>query len=1656
MLAFEILIFDSLCNATIFERHLTFRTGQFLRTVVEKTAREFRGIIASQPRHLFSIGFPLACFLPHKLGECSMVRFSLPMRLARSIVLGISMPCLLVNIMTNNSHGQGAGQAQQPTSWSWESTKLSPLFFGEGGTICELDGDGNPDVVAGYNIYFGPTFDRAVPLVDAKPVSIIGYSKFFFAFDYDIDGDKNNDVIIIGFPGEAAHWYKNPGKDRARTGNWERFTILSSVDNESPTFTDLTGDGKPEIVCCNGGTFGYAEIPKDPTQPWTYVPVSENGKFQRFTHGLGVGDVNDDGRLDIMSKEGWWEQPSDRSVTPWKMHRFAFSGPGGAQMYAVDLDGDGKTEVVTSLAAHGYGLVAYKKKSPAGDDWDRIDIMTDKVETSPTGLVVSQLHAIDIADMDNDGKPDIVAGKRFWAHNGSDRGENEPPLLVWFKPVVSNSGLRFIPNIVDDNSGVGTQIVAKDINNDRRLDILSVSKRGVHVLKQVMSSAAKPEEPKLATALAKIKDDLGGFRPAWSETLPMNVDFETGDLRDWSQTGAAFFNQPMKGDVVAVRRKDMSSEHQGDYWVGSFEVTGDIAFGTLSSKPFRLQHPWVSFLQGGGSNSETRVEIVDFKTNEVIAKSVGHDAEAMKRAVLRLDRAVGSDIFIRLIDNNKDGWGHINFDDFRIHAEEPKIASAQRLPTLDKLTYKSLPPDKVADAMTLPEGFSVQVIASEPVVRQPVAMTIDHRGRVWIAEAYQYPLRADGDEGKDRVLILEDTNGDGTLDSHKIFADNLNLVSGIEVGFGGLWVGAAPYLLFIPDKDGNDVADGPAIKKLEGWGYQDTHETLNSFIWGPDGWLYGCHGVFTHSDVRVVKSSPEETKAGPVTKINAGIWRYHPQSESFEVFAHGTSNPWGVDFNDTGDAFLTACVIPHLYHIIPQARYQRQAGQHFNPFTYSDIQTIALHRHWIGDTPHSGNNRSDSAGGGHAHSGAMFYLGGSWPEKYRNQLFMNNIHGARINQDKIARRGSGYLGDRAPDFLLANDLSSQILYFRSGPDGQVIAIDWYDAQQCHVKDPSKHDQSNGRVYRISYNNAKPVQVDLSKASDLQLVEHQTSKNDWYVRTARRLLMERQHLGSLSTSALSELGKLLKHAEPRIRLRALWALAACSSLSQADIDLALDDKDEHVRGWGVRLLSQPATSFLKQHSPAAFMEVLASMAANEPSALVRCELAAASHRLPAAAAHKIVEQLVTHAEDNGDHNLPWMVWYAASRVIEETPKASIDLLGRSKIEKVSEYIARQVSQTYVAKPDERNSETFVSLLSKVASHPVPETAAKWMDSILVALESKRTLNAPTGWPQVSKELLLHPNASMRLRGAQLASKLNDKDALQLLRDLVAQSSAKDDDRIAALNILKQVKAEGVSPLAFGILSKPGMRSAALSAIADSLDVDGAKRVLDVAIQWPEIADRRLAWFAMLRRVPTAEVLLNALESKKLPSGDLTADMVQQIQRLNSEPLMNLVAQVWGNVRGLDEDKQKAVAKIRTLVEKESKDLDPMAGKVVFTKICGQCHVLFGEGGKIGPELTGSNRRDVNYLLENVLDPSAVMAKEYQPIIVRTKDEQTVTGLLKQSTPDSIRLQTATDEVVIYTSEIEERKQSKTSMMPSDLLTPLSDSEIQSLFAYLRSK
>ena len=399
-----------------------------------------------------------------------------------------------------------------------------------------------------------------------------------------------------------------------------------------------------------------------------------------------------------------------------------------------------------------------------------------------------------------------------------------------------------------------------------------------------------------------------------------------------------------RGRYHSCAAADSVSGHKGKYWIGTYERRGDARQGTLTSVPFPVTHPYASFLVGGGAGGAQRVEIVRADTNEVVFTASGRAKEQMRPAVADLRKLAGKQIYVRVVDHGSAGWGHINFDHFRFHDEPPKVVNdAPGAGTADVYPYAGLPAEEAARVMKLPEGFSVKVAAAEPDVKQPIAMALDDRGRLWVAEAYTYPIRAPEGQGRDRILIFEDTDGDGKFDKRTVFAENLNLVSGLEVGFGGVFVGAAPYLLFIPDRNGDDIPDGKPEVLLDGWAYEDTHETLNTFIWGPDGWLYGCHGVFTHSNVG--KPGTPESERVP---INAGIWRYHPTRHKFEVFAEGTSNPWGVDFDEHGQAFCTACVIPHLYHMIQGGRYQRQAGPHTDPYTYDDIQTIADHRHYLG------------------------------------------------------------------------------------------------------------------------------------------------------------------------------------------------------------------------------------------------------------------------------------------------------------------------------------------------------------------------------------------------------------------------------------------------------------------------------------------------------------------------------------------------------------------------------------------------------------------------------------------------------------------------------------------------------------------------------------
>ncbi|MEQ8787279.1 MAG: c-type cytochrome [Pirellulaceae bacterium] len=1347
----------------------------------------------------------------------------------------------------------------------FDRTELTDVYYSEGVNIGDIDGDGATDVVHGPYWFAGPKFEAKHEIYPPRAQPRERYADNFFSWVYDVDRDGDNDVLVVGFPGTPAYVYENPGAE-GRSKHWPKHQIFDWVSNESPQFTNLVGDEAPELVCTRDGLFGYCTIDASaPLGTWTFHAISEKAAPTRFGHGLGVGDVDGDGRMDVLMKDGWYRQPNDVSGDPlWTLHKAAFAPRGGAEMYAYDVDGDGDNDVITSLAAHDFGLAWHEQLNSGGERvFKQHLIMGDKPTDNSYGLVFSELHSVNLADIDGDGLQDIVTGKTYWSHHTQSPMWDAGAVVYWFRLVRGDDGVAWVPYQADGDAGIGRQVIVGDVNGDKLPDIVA-----------------------------------GG----------------------------------MKGANVLLHHR---------------EEVDEATWKAAQPKP-------------------------------------------------------------------------------------PKAIAAGLLP------------EEAAAAMTAPDGFRVTLAAGEPQIHQPIAMAFDHRGRLWVAEAYTYPIRAPEGEGKDKIVILEDTDGDGSLDSRKVFAEGLNLVSGLEVGFGGVWVGAAPYLMFIPDRDGDDRPDGEPEILLDGFGYQDTHETLNAFIWGPDGWLYGCHGVFTHSKVGK-PGAPDEQRV----PLNAGVWRYHPVRREFDVFARGTSNPWGVDFNDRGQAFITACVIPHLWHIIQGGRYHRQGGQHFNPYLYDDIKTIADHAHYVGnirDHAWWGNEPKAphdtlAAGGGHAHCGAMIYLGDNWPESYRDKIYFNNIHGNRVNCDVLERRGSGYVGRHGRDLLLANDHWHRGINLRYGPDGSVYLIDWYDKNACHRRTPEIWDRTNGRVFNVAYGEVKRGKVDLAQLSDQELVALQTHENDWYVRMARRLLQQRAAEGALSADVHPALWKIVReNADVARVLRGVWALHVTGGLDEKALRELLGHQDEYVRGWAIQLEMED-----EKASPE-MIEQFTAMARDDASPVVRLYLASALNRLPHENRWDLAEALLSHADDAGDHNLPLLVWYGVEPLVPTDPAKALDLGAKAKIPLVEQYILRR------AATEPAGLEVVARLLSKTE-----ETARQRLilDEMLHAFEGRVNIPLPENWAAAYEKLSASQDASIRETADQVAVLLGDKRVFPRLRAVLADDKVNLAQRRRALDILVRGRDEHAAPVFQQLLTSPDLRGPAIRALAAHADAGTPAAILT---QYAKLTDeeKRDAVATLVSRPSYALALLDAIERKSLPRTDLHAYHVGQLMRFEDDALAARIKAVWGDIRAASQDKlAKIAAHKQALTPARIKAADVSNGRRLFTKTCANCHTLFGEGGKVGPDITGSNRANLDYILENVVAPSAVLGKDYRMTVLAMSDGRVVSGLIQQETDSAVTIRTINDTLVVPKADIEERKLSELSMMPEGLLDDLPREAVRDLIGYLGS-
>ncbi|HEX2751351.1 MAG TPA: PVC-type heme-binding CxxCH protein, partial [Verrucomicrobiales bacterium] len=657
----------------------------------------------------------------------------------------------------------------------------------------------------------------------------------------------------------------------------------------------------------------------------------------------------------------------------------------------------------------------------------------------------------------------------------------------------------------------------------------------------------------------------------------------------------------------------------------------------------------------------------------------------------------------------------------------------------------------------------------------------------------------------------------GKFETRKVFAEHLNLVSGIEVGFGGVYVGAAPYLLHIPDKDGDDKPDGPPEVLLDGWGYQDTHETLNSFIWGPDGWLYGCHGVFTHSSVGA-PGTPKEKR----TPLNCAYWRYHPVRKTFEIFASGTSNSWGFDYNEYGDWFSEACVIPHFWHIIQGGYYLRQSNPlgHFNPYVYTNIETIADHLHYIGNTPHSGNGVSDAAGGGHAHCGLCIYNGDNFPPEYRGRPMLFNIHGKRINQQLLVPEGSGYVAKIAPDFLKANDANFTGVALKVGPDGAVYFIDWYDKEKCHRPQNEVWDRSNGRIYRVKYDKTwKPWKGDMAKLTQAALASAQTTREGWQARMGRKLFAEQGPALKLSRDAEKVMFDALETNGPReTQIAGLWMLVFSGQFEGALTGLGknfISELAPEVRSEMLRRISEVPRFFPIRG------KILLDETLKEASPRGRLAIASILQRLDPDDRWPIAEALIKHGEDAKDHNLPQMYWYAIEPLVPANPDKALDLAAKSQIPLVSQNIARRLAEADGGVPH---------LITALGKEKTAAGAVYLLKAALQGLKGRSGEAPPKGWDgayaNIDDILKRRPDAKDLaaeigdLREA-LAVAFGDKRAFPRLREQVKDAKLPVERRELALQTLLDGKDGEIRAIIQALLDDPVMRLSALKALPGAM-------------------------------------------------------------------------------------------------------------------------------------------------------------------------------------------------------------------------------------------
>lgn len=971
-----------------------------------------------------------------------------------------------------------------------------------------------------------------------------------------------------------------------------------------------------------------------------------------------------------------------------------------------------------------------------------------------------------------------------------------------------------------------------------------------------------------------------------------------------------------------------------------------------------------------------------------------------------------------------------------------------------------LSPENAVARMTVADGFEVTVTAAEPLVRQPVAIEFDDRGRLWVIQYLQYPnpnglerVQVDrfsrtkydrvpdpppkGPRGADRITILEDTDGDGRMDASRDFVDGLNLATGFAFGHGGVFVLNVPYLLFYPDRDRNDIPDGNPEVLLTGFGMEDAHSVANSLTWGPDGWLYGCQGSTVTANIRGIE-------------FQQGVWRYHPITKQFELFCEGGGNAWGLDFDRTGRLFYSTNYGGYVMcHGVPGGYYVKSFGKHgalHNPHAYGYFEHV----------PHQ-NFR-----GGHVTVGGIVYQGDAFPESFRGKYIAGDLLGHGVYWHNFEPRGSTVQTSHGGELLVANDPWFAPTDLTMGPDGAIYVADWHDARTAHPDPDADWDRSNGRIYRIAPKGLKPaLPIDFSKLLNDELVQLLGHRSQWYVRRARQELARRSPpMNFYERKRLIDgfLETALTNPDETTALERLWALHNMRGMDERKIEKLLESPHAAVRAWTVRFLGEERVTHEMAHRLDEFAE-------KEPDILVRQELACLARKLPAAQALPIINANINRLIDHDDPYLPLLWWWAVEKHSitgrdEVMKRFTRPTLWKSRLGR--NFLLPRLVQRYTA---EGTLERLESVIALLRSESETKYRSDLWNAVLQGWHERPKSDLNEEWKSSVHSGPLGKLWSVDWRNDQhdrtllsLGIAMRHPEAMALARQEAFHRSTKSDLRITMLRLLATSEDTSIIGSTINVLrteTRDDVRIAAIQLLGQFHHLSIASQLMAIYDTSPAAVQSQIRE-VMVSRPEFAKIWLSAVDEGKIPAAATPLEQIRRVVLLGDKELDALVLKHWGKLDGAT--REEKLAEVRRL----NNDLraapgDKLAGQGLFKKQCAACHQLFGEGAKIGPDLTTANRQDRDFLLVSLVDPSSVIRKEYVSVVIQTTNGRVLMGLPLERTDAGVTLiDSKAEKFTIPMNEIETIKDANVSLMPDNLYRQLSPKDLRDLFAYLQEK